>query len=197
MADEAKKPAGRKAKSPVVTKVEMKEAAVAAVVPAQLSETLAAPVAALKEGTEKMTDTVENTVKDTVKKVEEVAKTNMEKGATFLREAAEFSKANLEALVETGKIAAAGAQTYGQSAAEVAKKAFEANTAQFKQVAAVKSPTEFMKLQSDFARSQFDAAVAEASKSTEFFVKLAGDMMKPLQNRYSVATDMIKTRLAA
>lgn len=159
-------------------------------------EPASAPAAApveVKEGTKIMTDTV----KDTVSKIEETAKSNMAKGSEFVRELVEFGKGNVEAVVESGKIAAKGAQTMGQNAVEFGKKNIEATTAQFKQVAAVKSPTDFFKLQSDFARAQFDALVAEASKSTEMAVKLAGDVFQPLQNRYALAAEKVKTRLAA
>jgi phasin family protein len=125
------------------------------------------------------------------------AKGALAKVGDISKDAVEFSKANLEAVVESGKIAAKGAQTAAQSAAELGRKNFEATTAVLKQVAAVKSPTEFFKLQGDFARSQFDSAVAEMSKSSEFYLKLAGEVFQPIQNRYSVAAEQVKARMAA
>lgn len=146
---------------------------------------------------QKGTVTMNDTVKETVSKIEETAKTNMAKGTALVRDVVEFQKGNLEAVVESGKIAAKGVKTMGENAVAYGKKNVEATTEQFKKVAAVKSPTDFFKLQSDFARAQFDAAVAETSKSTELFVKLAGDMFQPLQNRYALAAEKVKTRLAA
>ena len=43
------------------------------------------------------------------------------------------------------------------------------------QLAAAKSPTEFFQLQSAIVRKQFDGAVAQASKNTAAFLKLAND----------------------
>ncbi len=171
----------------------------------------AAFAAAPKKGPTIMNDTVKQ-VEETVKaaaaeattKATEMfkdmnvkAKGAMAKVGDITKEAVEFSKANLEAVVESGKIAATGAQTAAQSAAELGRKNFEATTAVLKQAAAVKTPTEFFKLQGDFARTQFDSVVAEMSKSSEFYLKLAGEVFQPIQNRYSVAAEEVKARMAA
>lgn len=161
--------------------------------------TKAAPIAASK-GTKTMTDTVkqvEETVRKATADLNTRAKAAYEKATAFAKDAAEFNKANLEAFVESGKIAAKGAQTAAQNAAEYGRKNFEATSAMVKSAAAVKSPTELFKLQGDFARSQFDGAVAEMSKSSEFYLKLAGEIFQPIQTRYSVVADEMKTRLAA
>lgn len=170
----------------------------------------AAPLAAPK-GLKTMTDTVKQ-VEETVKKataefsekatevfkdVNVRAKAAFEKAGTVAKEAAEFNKANLEAFVEAAKIAAKGAQTAAQSAAEYGRKNFEATSTLVKSAAAVKTPTELFKLQGDFARSQFDGAVAELSKSSELYLKLVGEIFQPIQSRYSVAAEELKTRLAA
>jgi phasin family protein len=172
----------------------------------------AAPaMAAPTKGTKVMTDTIKQ-VEETVKKAtaDTSAKASamfqdlsaratkaMEKGTEISREAVDFHKANLEAVVESGKLAAKGAQTMGQNAAELSRKNFEAATAMLKTAAAVKSPTDFFKIQGDFVRGQFDAAVAEMTKATEFYTKLAGEITQPLQNRYTVAAEQVKTRMAA
>lgn len=158
-----------------------------------------------------MTDTVKQ-VEETMKKataefsekatealkdVNSRAKAAFEKVGTLTKDATEFNKANIEALVESAKIAAKGAQTAAQAAAEYGRKNFEATSALVKSAAAVKSPTDLFKLQGDFARSQFDGAVAEMSKSSERYLKLVGEIFQPIQSRYSVAAEEIKSRLAA
>ena len=124
-------------------------------------------------------------------------KTAFEKAGGVSKDVVEFHKGNLEAVVEAGKIAAKGAQTVAQNAADYGRKNFEATTTLFKSAAAIKSPTELFKLQGDFARSQFDSAVAEMSKSTEFGLKLAGEIFQPIQSRYAVVAEELKTRVAA
>ena len=121
------------------------------------------------------------------------AKAAFEKSGETMKDAAEFNKANLEAVVESGKIAAKGMQAAAQTAADYGRKNFEATTAMFKSAAAVKSPTELFKLQGDFAKGQFESAVAEMSKSTEFGMKLMSEMFQPISNRYAVAVEKMKS----
>ncbi len=163
----------------------------------------AAPVAVSK-GKKTMTDTVKNVAADVSEKATEVfkdmntrAKAAFEKAGSFAKDSTEFNKANVEALVESAKIAAKGMQTAAQNAADFGRKNFEATSTMVKAAAAVKSPTDLFKLQGDFARSQFDGIVAEMSKSSEFTLKLVGEIFQPIQSRYAVAAEEMKTRLAA
>lgn len=120
-------------------------------------------------------------------------KAAVEKSTKLVEEANEFAKGNLEAVVESSRIAAKGFETLGQDAAEYGRKSFESATAALKTLATVKSPTEFFKLQSDFVRGAFDSYVAEASKNTEAVLKLAGDAAQPISNRFAVAAEKVKT----
>jgi phasin family protein len=120
-------------------------------------------------------------------------KAAVEKSTKLVEDANEFAKGNVEAFVESGRIAASGFQTLGQDAAEYSRKSFENATTAMKSLASVKSPTEFFKLQSDYVRTAFDSYVAEASKNTEALIKLASDAAQPLSNRVAVAVDKAKT----
>ncbi|RYY14799.1 MAG: phasin family protein [Alphaproteobacteria bacterium] len=120
------------------------------------------------------------------------AKGAMEKGQKMFDEMNSFSKGNIEAIVESSKIAAKGFETLGQDAVAYAKKSFEEATAAAKTLASVKSPTEFMKLQSDYVRSAFDMMVAETSRSTETMLKLAGEVAQPISNRVAIAAEKVK-----
>jgi phasin family protein len=145
------------------------------------------------------TATVETAEKATamLKDMNTRAKAAFEKSGEVAKDVVEFNKANLEAIVESAKIAAKGGQTAAQTVAELTRKNFEATTAMLKSAAAVKSPTDFFKLQGDFARSQFDGVVAEMSKSSEFYLKLAGEVFQPIQHRYTAAAEQVKARMAA
>ena len=96
-------------------------------------------------------------------------------------------------MVEAGKIAAKGFETLGQDNADYTRRSFEGMTATVKSLASIKSPTEFFKLQGDYMRSAFDGAVAQTSKNTEAFIKLASDAAQPLSNRFAVAVEKVKT----
>jgi phasin family protein len=120
------------------------------------------------------------------------AKTAFEKGSKAIEDMNEFAKGNVEAVVESSKIAAKGLETLGQGYAEYSRRSFEGATAVLKNLAAVKTPAEFLQLHTDFVRGQFDSIVAETSKNTEAFIKLAGDVAQPISNRVAVAAEKIK-----
>jgi len=119
-------------------------------------------------------------------------KTAFEKSSKFGEEFVDFQKGNVEAIVASARVAAKASESFGQEAAEYGKKHFENATAAFKSFAAVKSPTELFQLQSDFAKSSFDSAVAEASRVSESMLKVAGEIVQPLSNRYAVAAEKFK-----
>jgi phasin family protein len=166
-------------------------------------ETVTEAVAAPEAATAAVKDTkIMETIETNVAKAQaffadfnERAKAAVEKSTVLVAEANEFAKGNLEAVVESSKIAAKGLESFGQDAAEYGRKSFETATAALKGMSAVKSPTELFKLQSDFFKTSFDSYVAEASKSTEALIKLAGDAAQPLSNRVAVAAE--KAKLAA
>lgn len=151
--------------------------------------------ASLKQKGKTMADTIKNMTAQGEKIAAEL-KTRTEdavsKGKAFFADANEFNKGNIEALVESGKIAAKGFEKLGQEQADYARKSFEQTTAAFKGMAAVKSPTELAKLHSDYVRGAFDAMVAQTSHSTEAFLKLAGEIAQPLSNRFAVAAEKVK-----
>jgi len=123
------------------------------------------------------------------------AKGAMEKSAKTVEELNDFAKGNVEAFVESSKITAKGLEALGQDAAEYGRKSFETATAALKGMAAAKSPTDFFKLQSDFFRGAFDSYIAEASKTTEAVIKLAGEAAQPISSRVALAAE--KAKIAA
>jgi phasin family protein len=127
-----------------------------------------------------------------VAEAQDKAKAAFEKGQTVFAEAGEFTKGNVEALVESGKILAAGLQTLGKDYVAEGKTAFETMTADVKELAAIKSPADFFKLQSEILRRNFDAVVATGSKQSEVVVKLAGDTFAPISSRVSLAVEKVK-----
>ena len=146
-----------------------------------------------------MTDTIENVTHDTAAKTQAMfgdmggrAQDAMQKGAAMFADWNNFSRGNVEALVESGKIAMSGLSTLAQDRAAYARKQMEDTTAAVRTMASAKSPTEFVKLQGDFVRDQFDALVVETSRSTEATLKLAGEVAQPLSNRFAIAADKVR-----
>ncbi|MFC3173007.1 phasin family protein [Novosphingobium bradum] len=119
------------------------------------------------------------------------AKAAIEKNTAALGDASEFAKGNVEAVVASGKILSAGLQDLGATLVAETRGAFEGLTADAKELAAAKSPTEFFQLQSAFVRKQFDGLVAQASKNTEAFLKLANETVAPLSSRVTIAVEKV------
>ena len=108
----------------------------------------------------------------------------------------DLAKANVEAIVEAGRIAASGVKSLGQDVLASGRDGIEQASDAVKTLAEAKSPTEFFQLQSELARASFDRFVAESSKLTERVVKLAGEAAQPLQNRASVNAERINDLVA-
>lgn len=164
----------------------------AAAEPAVSPATIAVEETPMNETIRNAAENVQASTQATVAKFGDQAKSAFEKGKVHLEDYAEFQKGNVEALAESARIAARGFETMGQDAAAFAKKSFDTTSETLKAMAQVKSPTELMKLQADYFRTSFDAMVAEASRSTEASLKLAGDVAKPLQNRLALAAEKVK-----
>lgn len=199
-AAEPKKPAPATRKKPAKAPVKMIAFAKAAKRAARVAKAAAKPavkteqpkltITQLKEkimATAKTTDFTKPIV-DAFGEYQSKAKVAYEKGTEVATEVTEFAKGNVEAIVESGKIFAAGAQTLGKGYVEEAKTAYETLTADVKELAAVKSPTELFQLQGKIARRNFDMFVSLSSKNTEAFLKLANDVAAPLTGRVEVAT---------
>jgi phasin family protein len=131
------------------------------------------------------------TAKDMLADVQTRAKTAFAKTSEFTADAGEFTKANVEAVVESGKIFFSGAQELLKDNIETGKTVIETVTADAKKVAAIKSPTELMQLQGEIARRNFDAMVSYGSKRTEAWVKLYNEAFAPISNRVSVAVEKV------
>lgn len=192
------KPVQKKAAKPVAKKAAPQKAAAKKIAPKTL-KAAPKPVAAASKGFKTMNDTVKKFAEDAKARTEaltadinEKAKEAMAKSSKLAEEAVEFNKANIEALVESGKIAAKGIETLGQEGVAFARKSFEDTSAALKGYTAVKTPADFFKLYAENSKKAFDAAVAQTSKTSELVVKLANDSFAPISNRVSVITSKVK-----
>lgn len=141
--------------------------------------------------TTKTTTDFTKTAQDAIAELQSRAKAAYEKGTELTADVTAFHKGNFDALVESGKIFAAGMQNLGRTAVEEAKSAAETVTGDVKAIAAVKSPTELFQLQGEIARRNLDTLVARTSKNAEIMMKLASDAFAPISTRASVAMERL------
>lgn len=131
-------------------------------------------------------------IKEVVADAQAKAKKAVDKGTSLFGEASEFTKGNVEAMVESGKILATGLQAMGKDFVVEGRTAFETVTGDVKQIASVKSPTELLKVQSEITRKNLDAAIALGSKNSEAMLKLASDVLAPISGRFSLAAEKVR-----
>jgi phasin family protein len=173
---------------------------------ADAEDSLPVADATTTKGNTVMTDAIETAktfaeeaktrIQSAFSEVNEKTKTAMEKSAKAFEELGELTKGNLEAVVESSKIAAKGVEAMSQEAAEMGRKSFEKTSATFKSFASVKTPAEFFQLQSDLMSGLMDSFASETSKNSEKFLKLASDISQPISNRVSVVTEKFKSLAA-
>ena len=193
------KPAAKKAAAPKAAAKKVAPKKAAAKIASKPIKAAPKPVAAATKGFKTMNDTVKKFADDAKTRTEALtadfnakAKDAFSKSSKLAEEAVEFNKANVEALVAAGKIAAKGIETLGQEGVTYARKSFEDTTAALKGYTAVKSPVDFFKLYAENSKKAFDAAVAQTSKTSELVVKLTNESFAPISNRVSVITSKLK-----
>ena len=101
-------------------------------------------------------------------------------------ELADIARANVDAVVESGKIATSGAQAIGQQVLAKGRDNIDQAANTVRALAEAKSPADVLQVQSDFFRSAFDRFVEESATLTESFVKVAGEAFEPISTRASL-----------
>jgi phasin family protein len=100
-----------------------------------------------------------------------------------------FGQANLEAFVKSGQIWSAGVQELTKQMATSAKASFEESVSTFKAISTAKSVKEAIDLQSTFAKSALEKAMAESNKLTDASIKLTEQTLAPITARVTVAVE--------
>jgi phasin family protein len=100
-----------------------------------------------------------------------------------------FGQANVEAFVKSGQIWAAGVQELTKLFATTTKASFDESVATFKAISSAKSVTEAIDLQSTFATSVVEKALAESNKLINTSIKLTEQTLAPITARMTVAAD--------
>ena len=90
-------------------------------------------------------------------------------------ELADLARANVEAVVEASRVAAEGARSLGQEAVSSGRDGFEQAADAIRSFAEAKSPTEYLQLQSDFARASFDRALEQQGEPYRLLDRLTGE----------------------
>jgi|HubBroStandDraft_3_1064219.scaffolds.fasta_scaffold661232_1 phasin family protein len=108
-----------------------------------------------------------------------------------------YGKDTVEAYVKSANAAGKGAETLHNEIYAYSKQSIEDSIAAAKAVMGSKSVHEAFELQTDFAKSAFDAYVSEMTKLSELFVSTSKETLGPLQGRIAAWVEVVQTARAA
>ncbi len=153
------------------------------------AKTIDAVAAAGKETVENIVKTgTENATKG-YEKAFAFGKEQADAAAKGYDQVATFGKENVEAAVEAGTVATKGVEEINAEIVDYAKTAMADQMAVFGKLMAAKSPQEVIEMQTEFAKTSFDAMVARTTKIGEMSTKLANDAFAPVTARTNVAME--------
>jgi phasin family protein len=161
-------------------------------------------VDATAESQEVVTHTFAKTV-DGLKQSAAAATEGLEKAQSKMKEGvdramksaeqfAQFQQGNIEAMMKSSQVLATGLQDLGKHVAATSQANFEEAVATFRQLTTVKSLREAIELQTSFAKTSLEKAMAESGKLTETGLKLAEQVAAPLTARVNAAVETFSAR---
>lgn len=181
-------PAPKAAAKPVASSRVKPAAAKAAPAAAPIPEATATASPAAPAATE-----IVQAVALTKEKVEKMSKQVF---ATF-EDVVGFQKDNVEAFVASSTILTKGFEALSKEIAAFTQAQYEQSVATTKALFAVKSVKELVDLQTEFAKSSFDAIVAEATKVSEAGIKVANEAAEPITARVNATVEKLSKLKAA
>jgi phasin family protein len=145
------------------------------------AQAIEAPASNLKDGADKVTAGFEAT--------QAKMKEGVEKAMKTAEELVAFNQGNMEALMKSSQIWAAGVQDLSKHIAAAAKASLDESISAFKALTSVKSLKDALELQSSFARSALEKSMAESGKLTDASFKLTEQTLAPITARVTVAVE--------
>lgn len=116
-------------------------------------------------------------------------KEQMAKAMKTTEEMMAFGQGNLEAIMKAGQIFSTGMQGISKQIAASTQTSVEDTVAMTKALSGVKSVKEAVDLQTGYARSMMEKAVAETGRLTDASLKLTEQTIAPLTARVTLAVE--------
>lgn len=99
-----------------------------------------------------------------------------------------MTKEAMDAMITTFSSMTKGFQQIADEAADYSKQSYEAGTAAFEKLTAVKSLDKAIEIQSDYSKTAYEGFVAQANKMGELYTNLAKQAYKPFEEAVSKAS---------
>ena len=96
-----------------------------------------------------------------------------------------FSKDQIEAFTAASSTLTKGLQEIATESSDYSKKAFAAGTASFEKLLGARSVESAIQIQTEFAKQAYEGFVAQATKVSELYTRVASDALKPVTSAYA------------
>ncbi len=156
-------------------------------------------IANVKAETARKTDKAAEAVKhaadvaaDGVKTLQDRARGGFQRVSELARGYVDVQRETIETGAKAAKIYGEGLQGLAKHAAEVSRVQFEDSMAHLRSLTGVKSVTELLHLQAEFARATASRALAETSSLAEGYLKVANEALAPVTARAREAAQKVK-----
>ncbi len=122
----------------------------------------------------------------------EAMRENVDRSMTAMAEASAFGKQNVEAFVASAAAAQKGFEALSARSVAFSKQALENHVTAAKALMTSKSVQEFVEKQNAYAKSSFEAYVAELSGFSELASGLAKEAIQPINERLSAVGEIVQ-----
>lgn len=99
----------------------------------------------------------------------------------------QFGKTQFEAASVSANAVSKGFQRIAVETGDFSKKSLEASTGLFEKLAGVKTLDKAIEIQTDFAKSSYEAFVAQATKMGEIYAAIAQEAFRPMEDAFAKA----------
>lgn len=96
-----------------------------------------------------------------------------------------LGKDGVDTMVKSMTVVSKGYQAIAAEVVDYSKKSFEDGSAAVEKLVAVKSLDKAFEVQTEFAKSSYEAAVARATKIGELYADLAKELYKPYEGMFA------------
>jgi phasin family protein len=127
----------------------------------------------------------------------ETVRENIDRSLAAVSEMSSFGKQNVEALLASAAAAQKGMEALSARSVAFSKQAMENHVNAAKAMMTSKSVQEFVEKQNAYAKSSFEAYVAEMSSLSELASGVAKDALQPINERFNAVGDLMQTAAVA
>ncbi len=123
----------------------------------------------------------------------EAVRENIDRSLAALSEVSAFGKQNVEAFLASVAAAQKGFEALSARTVAFQKDALEKHVAATKSLMTSKSVQEFVEKQNDYAKTSFEAYVAELTSVSDLVAGVAKDALAPINDRVNAVGQLIQT----